>query len=88
MKSKKAKEVFEKASKTSIQATKHFIRWIFFFIIIYIGVAILIGIFTGGSEYIQNIVTISVGGFFAFFLGYFGWRLGQVVEEYFGKPFK
>lgn len=33
----------------------------------------------------KTITSLSLGGFWAFFFGYFGWRIGQEIENYFIK---
>jgi hypothetical protein len=86
-KDKTIKAVEETASKT-VSFTVTIMKIIFILIVIYsIAIAFLIS-FEGGvnfNEFLINIATISVGGFWAFFLGYFGWRMGQSMEIYFFK---
>lgn len=60
------------------------LKWVFFFIFLYILVS-TIGLLLTNKEYIQQIVTLSISGFLAFFMGYFGWRGGMLVEEHFIK---
>ncbi|UCB58862.1 MAG: hypothetical protein JSV67_00780 [Thermoplasmatales archaeon] len=71
-------------SYKAIKATATFVKIIF---IIIIGLTIIVTIWqffsTEKEEFLRNIATISVGGFWAFFLGYFGWRMGQTIELYF-----
>jgi len=86
-KDKAIKAVEETATKT-VSFTVTIMKIIFILIVIYsIGIAFLISL-KGGvnfNEFLINIATISVGGFWAFFLGYFGWRMGQSLEIYFFK---
>ena len=36
-----------------------------------------------GGNFLIYIASPGIGGFWAFFLGYFGWCMGQSLEEYF-----
>lgn len=79
----KAKHTIEETATKTVKFTVRMVKLIFIIIIIYtIIVSIWIFINTG-TDFLTNIATISVAGFWAFFLGYFGWRLGQSIEEYF-----
>ena len=42
----------------------------------------ILGVIKSGADFLENIATFSVGSFWAFFLGYFGRRLGQTIEGY------
>jgi len=64
--------------------TYKFLKWIFALIFLYIVVSIL-WLFLTKPQYVEQIVTLSIGGFIAFFMGYFGWRGGMIVEEHFIK---
>ena len=55
---------------------------IFILIIAYTIAVTILGFIKSGIDFLESIATISVGGFWAFFLGYFGWRLGQTIENY------
>ncbi len=81
----KAKKVIKKATSETIRFYKHFLIIIFIIIIIYTIVVSIWTFITAGADFLTNVATISVGGFWAFFLGYFGWRMGQTIEEYFRK---
>lgn len=80
----RAKKVVEKTASTTVKFTKTIVKIIFILIIVYTIIVSLYIFFTTESrdEFVTNIATISVGGFWAFFLGYFGWRMGQTIEEY------
>jgi hypothetical protein len=55
----------------------------FFLVIVYTVIVSIYLFFTSNQEqFLTNIATISVGVFWAFFLGYFGWRLGETLENY------
>jgi hypothetical protein len=79
----KAKEVVEKTVVKTAKYSISFIRWVFFFLVLYISVVTAWGYFVSGDEFVQNIATLSVGGFWAFFFGYFGWRMGESLEKHF-----
>jgi len=73
----------KKVVQKTADATLHFIRWVFFILIIYISITTAWGYLSSGEEFLQNIITLSIGGFWAFFFGYFGWRLAQSIEDHF-----
>ena len=76
----KTKKAVEKTAKITVKMVK-----IIFLIIIFYTVSVTISVFLfspNREEFLYNIATISAGGFWAFFLGYFGWRLGQSIELY------
>jgi len=79
----KAKKVVKDTTKQTYRFTMNAIKIIFIVIIVYtIGISVY-AFFTGSEVFLQNVATISVGGFWAFFLGYFGWKLAQKIEEFF-----
>jgi hypothetical protein len=80
---KKAKEVVGKTATKTVTYTIHAIKLIFIILIIYITGITVYGYLSTGQEFLTTVATLSVGGFWAFFFGYFGWRLGQSIEEYF-----
>lgn len=78
----KTKHIVKKSADTTLHVTKHFIIWIFLLLSIGITLITLIGYISSGVD-ISTIASLGIGGFWAFFFGYFGWRLGQEVEEHF-----
>jgi len=70
-------------------------RWFLFLILVYVLISLTVMFFTESYEFLRQIVTLSLGGFFGFFMGYFGWLFAhQVVvwlsgkkkeEEFFGE---
>ena len=86
--SQKAKKVVEKTATKTVHVTIGFLKWIFILLIIYITIITSWGYFTSGEQFLTNIATISVGGFWGFLFGYFGWRLGQSIEEYFNNTLR
>ena len=81
----KAKKVIEKTATTTFSITKKTVVIVFVIIVFYTIAVTLVGFLRSGQDFsnvLQNIATLSVGGFWAFFLGYFGWRMGEAVEHY------
>jgi membrane protein YdbS with pleckstrin-like domain len=80
----KAKKIMEETATRTVKVTMTIVKIIFVLIIFYtVAVSIWIFLTTDAKSFLTNIATISVGGFWAFFLGYFGWRMGQTLELYF-----
>jgi hypothetical protein len=80
----KAIKVVEETAFKTVKFTATLVKLVFVIIIIYtIIVSIYIFFTTDRTIFLTNVATISVGGFWAFFLGYFGWRMGQTIELYF-----
>jgi Trk-type K+ transport system membrane component len=80
---KAKKKVEETASKT-VKITVEMVKLSFILILFYtIVVSIWFFLDEGVEGFLKNVATISVAGFWAFFLGYFGWRMGESVEQYF-----
>jgi len=80
----KAKQMVGETAARTVKFTMTLIKIIFVLIIIYTAaVTVWIYLKSDPEEFLTSIATISVGGFWAFFLGYFGWRLGQSIEVYF-----
>ena len=80
----KAKKVVGETATKTVKATKTVVKVIFILIIIYtIIISIYLFLTTDPEKFLTDIATISVGGFWAFFLGYFGWRMGETVESHF-----
>jgi len=80
---RKAIEVVERTASTTYKATVTMVKVIFILIIIYTVIVSIYIFFTSEKEkFLTDIATLSVGGFWAFFLGYFGWRMGQTIEVY------
>ena len=78
----KAKQVIGETATKTVQFTVKTIIIIFIIIIFYTIAVTILGFIKSGVDFLENIATISVGGFWAFFLGYFGWRLAQTIENY------
>jgi len=81
----KAKKIVEKTATGTVKVTMTILKIIFVLIIAYTIIASLyffLGTEDQGKWLIDNVVLVSVAGFWAFFLGYFGWRMGQTIENY------
>jgi hypothetical protein len=85
---KKAKKVMEKTATKTVELTFGFLKWMFIILIVYITIITFWGYIATGQQFLTNVATLSVGGFWGFLFGYFGWRLGQSIEEFFNKKFK
>jgi len=72
-------------TKKTVEYTGHLIKSIFLVLVAYISIVTFWGYISQGDVFLANIATLSVGGFWAFFFGYFGWRLGQSLEQYFNS---
>ena len=81
----KAKKVIGETATKTMKFTFKTLVIIFVAIIIYTIVVMYLGFIRSGENFLEDIATISVGGFWAFFLGYFGWRLGQTIEDHFAS---
>jgi hypothetical protein len=80
----KAKKVVEETAAKTYKATAMLVKIIFIVIIVCtVFVTIWQYFFVKREQFLTDIATISVAGFWAFFLGYFGWRMGQTIEVYF-----
>jgi quinol-cytochrome oxidoreductase complex cytochrome b subunit len=85
---KMAKQVVEQTATKTVEVTIGVFKWIFIVLIVYISIITVWGYIAAGDEFLTNIATISVGGFWGFLFGYFGWRIGQSIEEFFNKRFR
>jgi len=81
----KAKKALGETATKTVKFTVKTLIVIFIVIIIYTIAVMYLGYIRSGDNFLEDIATISVGGFWAFFLGYFGWRLGQTIEERFAS---
>jgi len=82
----KAKTIVKKTADKTAKLTRTLIILIFGVMIIYTIFMTAYLIYSSGiSGFLTNIATLSIGGFWAFFLGYFGWRMGQIIEEYYSQ---
>jgi len=80
----KGNKKYSGKAKKVVGLTMTMVKIIFVLILIYTAAVTLWIFYNQGIEtFFTSIATISIGGFWAFFLGYFGWRMGQTIEMYF-----
>jgi len=83
---KKISGILYKIPTKTLMITTYAVRWILFLILVYVIISVSIMFFTQSYEFLQQIVTLSLGGFFGFFMGYFGWLFAhQLVTWLKGK---
>jgi DNA-binding transcriptional regulator YhcF (GntR family) len=75
------KEQVERLPETTIKVTGHALRYILAIVIVYLIISMLWLIYTKREEFLMSIVLWSIGGFWAFFMGYYGWMLAQQIHE-------
>jgi len=78
----RTKKTLEKTADTTITVTRHFIIWVFLILAVSITGITLVSYISSGVD-ISTITSLGIGGFWAFFGGYFGWRLAEELETYF-----
>jgi len=79
---KKTRERVKSFPHVTIKVTLYALRWIFLLILIYVIISIIMLIYYERYGFLAQIVSMSVGGFFAFFTGYFGWMFAQSIMEW------
>jgi ABC-type enterochelin transport system permease subunit len=70
---------------TTVKVTVYALRWIFLIIFLYIVGSMILFAINQRYEFLQQIIAWSVGGFFGFFMGYFGWLFAQHIVEWLTK---
>jgi len=79
-------DVLYKIPTKTLMITTYAVRWFLFLILVYVIISVSIMFLTQSYEFLQQIVTLSLGGFFGFFMGYFGWLFAhQLVTWLKGK---
>jgi hypothetical protein len=81
----KKDELFDKLPETTLRYTIVALQYIFLIILIYIAGSMIFLFISNRLEFITQIVGWSITGFFAFFMGYFGYSLAQHITIYFSK---
>ncbi|RLF54064.1 MAG: hypothetical protein DRN13_03235 [Thermoplasmata archaeon] len=91
----RSKDILYRLPIKTFTITVYAFRWFLFLILVYVLISLTVMFFTESYEFLRQIVTLSLGGFFGFFMGYFGWLFAhQVVvwlsgkkkeEEFFGE---
>ena len=82
------KDHVEKIPETTIKMTGHALRYLLAIVAIYLIISMLWLIYTKKEEFIDSIVLWSIGGFWAFFMGYFGWILAEQITNSFTNKVK
>lgn len=75
-------DVLYKIPTKTLMITTYAIRWILFFILVYVIISVGIMFFTQSYQFLQQVVTLSLGGFFGFFMGYFGWLFADHLVKW------
>ncbi len=68
-------------TKTFVIAS-HAFRLLLLIILVYIVTSTLIMFFTESFSFLKQVVTLSIGGFFGFFMGYFGWIFADKLAKW------
>ncbi len=78
------KEFMEYLPTKTVAVTIYALRWVLFLVLVYIILSTTVMLFTESYAFLQQIVTLSIGGFFGFFMGYFGWLFAQQITSWLG----
>ncbi|HEC95188.1 MAG TPA: hypothetical protein ENI45_04395 [Thermoplasmatales archaeon] len=76
------KEFVEHLPTKTLAVTVYALRWILFLVLVYIIISTTVMLFTESYSFLQQIVTLSIGGFFGFFMGYFGWIFAHHITTW------
>jgi len=88
IKKKPEKVTLEELPKHAMRLSLHGIKLLMVIILLYIIAGTIILLVTQGFSFLQNIITLSIGGFFAFFMGYFGWIFAESIMKSFNEKMK
>ena len=80
--SKKQKELLDALPKHAMKWSLHAFRWVLFAVLLYIFGSTVYLLYIQQWEFLMQIVTYSVGGFFAAFTGFFGWLLAEQILDH------
>lgn len=69
------------STKTFVIAS-HAFRLLLLVVLVYIVTSTLIMFLTQSFSFLRQVVTLSIGGFFGFFMGYFGWVLAHKLTRW------
>lgn len=65
-----------------LKVSTNTLRWMFVIVFVYLIIGIVVFLLMQqGSQSIRDVVVYSIMGFVTFFMGYFGWRVAQVLRE-------
>jgi len=76
------KEFIYKIPTKTIAITMYALRWFLFLILVYIIISVTAMLLMESYAFLQQIVTLSIGGFFGFFMGYFGWLFAHQITTW------
>ena len=76
------KDIFCEIPTKTLTVTMYAVRWFLFLILVYVIISVTTMFFTKSYEFLQQIVTLSLGGFFGFFMGYFGWLFAHQITTW------
>lgn len=76
------KDFICKIPMRTIAITMYALRWFLFLILVYIIISVTVMLLTESYTFLQQIVTLSIGGFFGFFMGYFGWLFAHQITTW------
>lgn len=71
--------------EATVRITLYAFKWILLLILIYVVISVIMMVYIQRYEFLAEIVGISIGGFFAFFMGYFGWMFAHSIMEWLGR---
>ena len=78
----KTRRIVKQSADTTISVTRHFVIWLFLILVVGVTAITILSYISSGID-ISTIASLGIGGFWAFFFGYFGWRLAEELETYF-----
>lgn len=84
----KIDRITAKTVDATLKITDRIIKWILIIILVYIVISMLYLSYNQRGEFLVNIVIWSVGGFWAFFMGYWGWMFAEKITQSFVKKTK
>jgi hypothetical protein len=82
------KKKIDMIPEKTIEATKSALKYIMSIVLIYIVASTAYLIYMQRGQFFNDVVIWSVGGFWAFFMGYWGWILAQSISQSFMKKIK
>jgi len=82
------KNNYQKVLKTSVEITGHTLRILLAVVVAYVVITMIFLAIQQKDAFLVNIATWSMGGFWAFFMGYFGWMIAESITKTFFKKNK
>lgn len=78
----------DQAVDTTIEISTHVVKYSLVVVLVYLVITMLYLIYTKRETFFENIATWSIGGFWAFFMGYFGWLFAESITKSFSRKIK